>query len=537
MAIYENSFPYSDNIIGVEFNLHYKIETFNGGYSVNSLSLTSLTKGAQVTVQSISITTNYSSITVGSPTDTIGFKINSNNNIIKDLNTVTFEPTNSATLQFSENTNATVNIHVTYSQYGKTSGFTTSQAITIPAVQFFIAYHANGGSNAPGTTYVNYGATTTISNNTPTRTGYTCIGWGVAPTDTTVTYYPGSSITLFYNINLYAIWVADTYTVSYNPCGGSVSPSSIWVQYDSTYGNLAIPSKTGYIFNGWYTSATGGTKITSTSEVTTAKDHTLYAQWTAKKLQVYFYKNATENETPYTETYTYGANNQYFGMNLKTNTGDFGEWFQSGYTLRGWTTTKLTTNMEYAKTDYDIKAEVENSLINSLCGNSATGTLTLYAVWYEHYLMINFHSNGADSVVLNETLGSLLNNPILHKDVVLVKDKIMYNTNYPNGIYNYCEDNAEILMTRSGFVYKNIESKIGWWCTTPNNTGKTLWQNSSGNGKQLAELLGTSIADENAVIDLYPMWKSTKFIIQDGQPKECIIRIKQNNNWIDISFK
>ena len=38
------------------------------------------------------------------------------------------------------------------------------------------------------------------------------------------------------------------------------------------------PSRTGYTFAGWYTAASGRTKVTSATKVTQAKDHTLYAQ-------------------------------------------------------------------------------------------------------------------------------------------------------------------------------------------------------------------------------------------------------------------
>jgi uncharacterized repeat protein (TIGR02543 family) len=53
------------------------------------------------------------------------------------------------------------------------------------------------------------------------------------------------------------------------------------VTYDSPYGALPVVSYTGYAFNGWFTASTGGTLVTDVTVVTTASDHTLYAQWTA----------------------------------------------------------------------------------------------------------------------------------------------------------------------------------------------------------------------------------------------------------------
>ena len=48
-----------------------------------------------------------------------------------------------------------------------------------------------------------------------------------------------------------ANWEAKTFTATYNANGGTVSPSSKEVTYNSTYGTLATPSKSGYTFKGW----------------------------------------------------------------------------------------------------------------------------------------------------------------------------------------------------------------------------------------------------------------------------------------------
>ena len=64
--------------------------------------------------------------------------------------------------------------------------------------------------------------------------------------------------------------------------GGSVSPTSIEVTYNEKYGELATPTRTGYIFGGWYTLPTclEANKITSESIVKTIENQTLYAKWT-----------------------------------------------------------------------------------------------------------------------------------------------------------------------------------------------------------------------------------------------------------------
>lgn len=93
-------------------------------------------------------------------------------------------------------------------------------------------------------------------------------------------------------IRAYVNWHTVTFSANYN--GGSVSPANKAsikaclinkdtnkeTTYYTTYGDLPKPSRTGYSFDGWYTQASGGTKITSTSQVTTSGNHTLYAHWT-----------------------------------------------------------------------------------------------------------------------------------------------------------------------------------------------------------------------------------------------------------------
>ena len=68
-----------------------------------------------------------------------------------------------------------------------------------------------------------------------------------------------------------------TYTVTFDANGGTVNPSSKNVTYNSEYGTLPTPARTGYTFNGWYTGASSGDLVTSSTKVTRDYAHTLYA--------------------------------------------------------------------------------------------------------------------------------------------------------------------------------------------------------------------------------------------------------------------
>ena len=80
--------------------------------------------------------------------------------------------------------------------------------------------------------------------------------------------------------------VSDTPTSDYAKSGnGAVKITIMYdvtldIAYNDKYGDLPIPSKDGYTFEGWYTEPDGeGTLITDSSKVLNTKNHTLYAYW------------------------------------------------------------------------------------------------------------------------------------------------------------------------------------------------------------------------------------------------------------------
>lgn len=70
-----------------------------------------------------------------------------------------------------------------------------------------------------------------------------------------------------------------TCTVFFDANGGRVETSQKSVKMGEKYGSLPAPARNGYTFDGWYTSASGGSRITSSTEVSQTADHTLYAHW------------------------------------------------------------------------------------------------------------------------------------------------------------------------------------------------------------------------------------------------------------------
>ncbi len=209
---------------------------------------------------------------------------------------------------------------VTTSTITQTS-FTTLYA-HYKAKTFTLSFNGNGGStpSAKNITFNStYGALPTS-----TRTGYTFAGWFTAASGgNQIT--ASTKLTTASNQTVYAHWTANKYSVTLNSNGGS-SVGSVTVTFNSTYGTLPSPTRKGYTFQGWFTSATGGTKVTSAARVTTASNHTLYAQWKGNPITVRFDNNGGYGNVP-SQTYTVGSQ---FGSLPAGSTPP------AGYAFAGW---------------------------------------------------------------------------------------------------------------------------------------------------------------------------------------------------------
>lgn len=201
---------------------------------------------------------------------------------------------------------------------------------------YTLSYNANSGSGAPASqqqTVAGGGTapsmTFTISNTRPTRTGYDFLGWSTNQSATTASYQPGGSITVSGNTVLYAVWKAQTYTVSYNANGGSGAPSA---QTQNFPWHLQIsattPTRTGHTFQGWATSSTGAAVYQPGDWYTSLVSVTLYAVWSVATYTVSYNKGSDGTGTNTTDTKTYNV-----ALTLK------GAIFtRTGYAQTGWAT-------------------------------------------------------------------------------------------------------------------------------------------------------------------------------------------------------
>ncbi len=197
---------------------------------------------------------------------------------------------------------------------------------------YLVTLNSQGGTGGSSSVNASYQSAMPAAT-PPTRTGYTFGGYYTAINGGGTQYYTSAMASarnwdLLAATTLYAKWTANTYTVTFDANGGDVPiPATKSVTYDSTYGTLAITSRIGYTFTGWFTAASGGTQVTTTTTVSNASNHTLYAQWTADTYTVTFDANGGTAPAPSSKSVTYAS---AYGTLATTD--------RSGYTFNGWFT-------------------------------------------------------------------------------------------------------------------------------------------------------------------------------------------------------
>jgi len=149
------------------------------------------------------------------------------------------------------------------------------------ATSYTVRYDANGGTGAPDAQTKVYGKTLTLSSTVPTRAGYSFLGWSTSSSATSATYSAGGSFTANADTALYAVWKANTYTISYNANGGVDAPDSQTKYYGQDLTLSAVkPTRKGYTFLGWSPNSADTTATYQPGSIYTQNaDMTLYAVW------------------------------------------------------------------------------------------------------------------------------------------------------------------------------------------------------------------------------------------------------------------
>lgn len=135
------------------------------------------------------------------------------------------------------------------------------------------------------------------------RTGYKFIGWSTNKEAKEAEYQPGDIYIENEHTTLYAVWEANKYIITFNPGDdATIDKDTKEVTYDEEYGELPIPIKPGYEFEGWYDS--DGNKVESTDIVQITEDTTLTAKYTLTTYTIEYkdLRGSDNSENPSTYT-------------------------------------------------------------------------------------------------------------------------------------------------------------------------------------------------------------------------------------------
>lgn len=182
-----------------------------------------------------------------------------------------------------------------------------------------------------------------------------------------------------------------TYTVSYNANGGSGAPSSQTKQHDITLTlSSTKPTRAGYEFAGWGTSATDtGVKYAAGGQYTGNASITLYAIWTnVAKLTINYNANGGSG-APVSQTHLINTTSKISGAKPT----------RDKYVFLGWSTSNSATSATYI---------ADGQYTNNSFTNGAT--VTLYAVWLKKSpsIYINSSEHSFKSVWVNVPSGKSL---------------------------------------------------------------------------------------------------------------------------------
>ena len=237
------------------------------------------------------------------------------------------------------------------------------------------------GINGTGSITATYGSNMPTGSDivAPTRTGYTFVGYFSEQNGNGIKYYDENMTSTHIwdiahegEIKLYAHWTINDYTLTYNVNGGNaLSPDHKSVTYNTAYGELPTPTRTGYTFGGWYTQAIGGDAVSSET-IMGAADVTIHAHWTANTYTVTLDKqNGSGGDDSVTATY----DSAMPSATAPTRT---------GYTFHGYFTEANGEGTKYYNAD----------MSSAHIWDKANNTTTLYAHWTANSYTVTLDANG-----------------------------------------------------------------------------------------------------------------------------------------------
>ena len=269
------------------------------------------------------------------------------------------------------------------------------------AITYTIAFNANEGTGTMESISAAYDEEVTLPKNTFTRPGYRFNGWGSYAGTSYGSYKDEDAVKNLASeqgktVTLYAAWkglpVNVTLKLNYEGAEDITRTGIVGSNYNyivtedggSKFSQVEDPVRTGYIFDGWFDAAEGGSEISLSYKLTAAdaeNGFVMYAHWT-KGITVHFdgngYKSTIADKTvtpdkvysslPYTSKSYYPTNKALEGWYVKNDDGSFGEAVTKDTVFSGDEVTLIAKWRDY---QYVIKFNIKYSDKSTTTGTMA----------------------------------------------------------------------------------------------------------------------------------------------------------------------
>lgn len=156
----------------------------------------------------------------------------------------------------------------------------------------------------------------------------------------------------------------------------------------------------------------------------------------------------------------------------------------------------------YTFSEWNTKSDGSGTSYSSGGSYTANSAATLYAIWIENKLTVNYYSNYADyGTYKGESLSvSASTNVKVHSQ------DFLYDNSYSSALSNV-QNTSYLYLSRTGYT------PTGYWGTL--TSGGTLIDEDAdySTGQALAQALGKNLAGGNASVNVYPQWQINTYTI------------------------
>ena len=257
------------------------------------------------------------------------------------------------------------------------------------AEKYTVTFYSNDGTGSMEPQEFEYGVSQRLTKNAFEKEGQTFTGWNTQVFGTGDPYTDEQEIQIDSNMNLYAQWGANTYTIQYNSNEGEGTMSNQVIEVgDKKPLTPNAFTKLGHHFKEWNTQADGsGDSYADKEEVQNifmndGESLTLYAQWEVNTYTVEFYANGGQGEKV-SQEFTYGV-----WQKLQAN-----EFTKETFRFDRWTIDEEGNEQAYADQENVLNLTDENE-----------GVVKLYAQWANNMYTVHFDKNTGTGTMNDQEL-------------------------------------------------------------------------------------------------------------------------------------